>query len=238
MNARTGVWHQRLARVLILNFIFGPLARLFLHTFFRLRVEGAAAVGKLQHHAIFACRHFYEWDPFLSFLTVCWPRSIAKPWLTPFNTAGTYWARNRFFRVLSWVCGNMVFIPGHEPDRGALGAVKKLMRTRSKFSVAVYPTGPIGRAKEYQLRYGIGWLARELPEIPIVPVSLIGVQRVTWSRVLMFRRPVIVVRIGAPLTAVGMGKEGRDLELAVLERLRGEWAQLEKRGLRSKARAR
>jgi 1-acyl-sn-glycerol-3-phosphate acyltransferase len=239
MNSRAGRWYQRFAHNLVLNYLFGPVARALLHTLFRLRIEGGEIVDTVHDRAIFACRHFYEWDPFITFATVCWPRSIARPWLTPFNTAGLFWARSRLFRVLSWFCGNMVFVPGREPTLGALGVARHLLRTRKRFSVAIYPTGPIGRAKEYHMRYGLGWLARKLPETPIVPITLIGVQELSWKHVLLLKRPVLIVRIGAPIRGLDFhctsGLE-TELEGRLLMALREEWERLE--GIRDKKSAR
>jgi hypothetical protein len=92
---------------------------------------------------------------------------------------------------------------------------------------AIYPTGPIGRAKEYEARYGVGWLACVVPDVPIVPVTVQGLQEARLFDILRLRRPLLRVRVGKPFRGRALSGDNRTREREACDRVKAEWTRLE-----------
>src|SRR5262249_32928878 len=127
-------------------------------------------------------------------------------------------------RSLSWVLGLMSIIRGYEPNQGAIERAARLLLGESALTVAFFPTGPIGRRKSYEIYPGVAQLAILCAEVPIVPVSVAGIQELDWRSVLTFRRPRVVIGVGDSFCAgeIDVSTEAQKVE-TICERIRAEW---------------
>jgi 1-acyl-sn-glycerol-3-phosphate acyltransferase len=228
MNQFAGTRLQLIITRFLLIFVVGPLAWTLARLFFRIRVEGAEKVASMPRSGILAVRHFYEWDPFLYWGAFLWAQAARDHRFTAHPMAGAFWAQNAIFRAISTLCGILPFVPGREPFNGALGAAERILRGPYADTVVIFPTGPIGRSRQYHMRYGVGWLGERLPEVPIYPVTLLGLQEVRWSEVLRLRRPLLTVRIAEPIHGSAADAEERQArERQICAAICGAWDLME-----------
>ena len=90
-NARVGTLLQRSVSGFFRIYVFGPIFWAALRVFLRVRVIGAENLVDERWRAIFAIRHFFEWDPFISYWGSLFPAAFWRPYLTPITLAGHFW---------------------------------------------------------------------------------------------------------------------------------------------------
>jgi 1-acyl-sn-glycerol-3-phosphate acyltransferase len=198
-NGRVGTRINRFFACLLLLCLIGPIAYVFSHLVFSIRVRGGSRLRRLDGGAIFAMRHFYEWDPFITTFSIFYGRALLRPSTTPINLVGQFWTRTAARRAASWCLGMMGLVRGQAPNEGAIGRAARLLQSRRRTSVLIYPTGPIGTRTAYDVRPGVGYLAHACPDVPVVPVGIAGIAGIRWGDVLRLRRPRIEIRLGAPI---------------------------------------
>jgi 1-acyl-sn-glycerol-3-phosphate acyltransferase len=228
-NQRIGTWHQRfLARALCV-YILGILAYLVLRILFRVRVDGREHLHG-RKKAIFAMRHFFEWDPPVGYWMMLCPRGFVAPHLFPVSLAGHYWSKTPGRRLLSYLINVMGFVRGDGPRQGAIRRSSELLRDMRRCYITIFPTGPIGRKKDYEVRPGIGHLACLQPDVPVIPISVVGIQELRWRDLLLLRRPKLVYRIGEPITAREVHADDDDVRVeAICEHVGRVWGRDEAR---------
>jgi hypothetical protein len=230
LNRGSGGVFQTFIQRSLLILVFGPALRLFALCFFRCHVEGGEHVRALGRKGIYAVRHFYEWDFFLTFALGAWPRALFRPHLAGRPVGGQFfWSKTAGGRALAWFTNMIFFIRGHEPeDGGGLQTARRTLLSPSPSTLVLSPTGPVGRRRDYQVRYGVAWLARECPDVPVLPITLLGVQELRLRDVLLLRRPRIALVVGAPI----FGRDHDRSDAGVFdgefcERIRACWTELE-----------
>jgi 1-acyl-sn-glycerol-3-phosphate acyltransferase len=227
-NRGIGSRLQRAATRLFMIYFLGALNALVLRILFRLEVVRLAPIRSLEARVVFACRHFYEWDPLISLTALAWKSALTRPDRLPYIVAGDFWFRRSVLRAMLWLLNILCLVRDHEPENGAMSALRDLLLYNSRGTALIFPTGPIGRSTQYRVKPGIGWLAQECHEIQILPVTTIGVQQICLRDVLLLRRPRLTVVTGAPFR--GREVEGgtrEDRELAVCERVDEQWQAME-----------
>jgi 1-acyl-sn-glycerol-3-phosphate acyltransferase len=227
-NRRVGGRAQRIASRLFMVYVVGPVAFLLVRLAFRVRVTGREALAGCLPHAIFAFRHFYEWDPFVICFATLWTRSILRPQVQPLTLAGPVWLRTRARRAASWLFG--LVGAGSRRESGLERAIE-VLRAPAAATVSIAPTGPIGRARRYEVKRGIGRLAVACPEVPVYAVAVSGLADVRLGLGLLLRRPVVTIRFAAPFRGREVAGETEDERVSdVCERIRRSWEELERGG--------
>lgn len=94
----------------------------------------------------------------------------------------------------------MGLMRGREPHDGAIKQVVSRIESDVPTTVAVYPTRPIKKAQTYLVRRGIAHLALSCPDVPVIPITIIGVQELSLLSILTLRRPEITIAVGEPFT--------------------------------------
>jgi hypothetical protein len=218
--------------------VMGPLGVLWVRLNFRVRnavpdlkasmaIPGAAT--PFGDRVILAVQHYYEWDAALPYCMLLWPYSLLRPGFLPLLTAGDFWSRNPFMRAIAWLFGLLCFVPGREPEDGAMRILATLFSRRSNLAAVIYPTGPIGRRTRFILQRGIGWLALEQPDVPIVPIAFGGVRDLRLRDMILLKRPVLSLRQGRPFRGRDIAGATRDeRETAVCDEIARQWRELEK----------
>jgi 1-acyl-sn-glycerol-3-phosphate acyltransferase len=222
-NRRIGTGLQRFVEQLLSLYVVAPLVFVLLSLLFRVRVIGKERIAQSGGRAIFAVRHFYEWDPFFTFGIILFPRAFLRPSEKPLYLAGHHWTRSRFWRFLSYLFGIVGVSRGEGPKQGAMARAAALLGGRRRVSVAIFPTGPIGRAPYYDVRPGVGYLATLQPDAPILPVTVMGLQHLSWRDVLRLRRPRICIALGEPIYGRDCPAEESERAAAVCLRVREAW---------------
>ncbi len=226
-NERIGRYPQRLIEHLYVVYLVGPILWLLVRLAFRVRVENVQAVLDAGPRMILAFRHFHEWDPVVVYFGSAWPHSLLRPSLHPMTLVGPFWMRGRMMRGVSYVLGNIGVARGAGRGQSGLAQAARLLSRPSRMTVGVAPTGPIGRARDYEVKPGIGYLALDVPEVPVVPISVQGVQDVRLGARLFLRRPVVTIRVGEPFRARDLGGSEDERVAEVCRRIRAEWDRLE-----------
>jgi 1-acyl-sn-glycerol-3-phosphate acyltransferase len=190
----------------------------------RVRVEGREHI-RGRKKAVLAMRHFFEWDPPVGYWMLLFPRVLATPYQHPVSLAGHYWSKTRGRRLLSYLCKVMGFIRGDGPRQGAMQRAVDLLRDRPRCYIAIFPTGPIGKKKNYEVRPGVGHLACMQPDVPVLPVSVVGIQELRWRDIVRLRRPELVYRIGEPIAAKDVRAEDEEARAErICEHVARVWA--------------
>lgn len=149
---------------------------------------------------LFLSNHRSTFDIFTLFLAIEHPfRMIAKRILFFVPVFG--WSL--------WMCG---FIPIDRADReSAIRSLRKAARRlREGQSILVFPEGTRARSAAIQpFKKGGFHLALEAG-VPIVPVVLLGTERIMGPGSLRVGRGAITARIGAPIPTAGRSIEGRE----------------------------
>jgi 1-acyl-sn-glycerol-3-phosphate acyltransferase len=226
-NERIGRFPQRLVEHLYVVYLMGPILWLLVRLAFRIRVENVGTVLAAGPRKILAFRHFHEWDPIVVYFGSAWLHSLLRPSLHPMTLVGPFWMRRRWMRVISYLLGNIGVARGAGRGQSGLAQAARLLSGRSRMTVGIAPTGPIGRARDYEVKPGIGYLALDVPEVPVVPISVEGVQDVRLGLGVFLRRPVVTIRVGAPFRAGDISGSEDERVAAVCGRIRAEWERLE-----------
>ncbi|HEY9868476.1 MAG TPA: lysophospholipid acyltransferase family protein [Candidatus Obscuribacterales bacterium] len=227
-NACIGSSLQRSFQRVFSLYLYGPMAFLLVHALFKVRVEGRERIARLSGSSILAIRHFYEWDPLLSLPVLLWRDALTKQHLVPLSLAGQFWTRTAFMRAISWLCGIIAFIKGHEPEAGGIRRASELLDNGNAATVTIYPTGPIGQSKEYQVWRGIGYLGVRCPDVPIIPVSIQGLQELHLASWRSLRRPELKFIVGQPFYASEIHASSTEEWIdRIRERLTAAWTCLE-----------
>jgi 1-acyl-sn-glycerol-3-phosphate acyltransferase len=229
-NREIGTRMQSFVQVALAVWVLGPVVNLLLKVFFSIRVIGQDRLDSVRQSSFLAIRHFFEWDPLLTLPALLWTRAIRRPHLVPLSLAGRFWMQNQFMRALSWSLGVMGLMRGREPHDGAIKQVVSRIEGDVPTTVAVYPTGPIGKTQNYVVRRGIGHLALSCPDVPVIPVTIIGVQELSLLSVFTLRRPEITIAVGEPFTAADIVADTVNERMClILSRIAQDWTRNESR---------
>ncbi len=222
-NRRIGSVLQRVVQGFLFLVVAGPWVWTLIRILFRVKVQGGERLKAAPKHAIFAVRHFFEWDPLLTFFTAAWVYAWRRPHLIAQSIAAEFWTRTALRRVLSWFLGIMGYLPDEEPQ-GAVQHAANLLGRSAAGTIAIYPTGPIGRKSFFELFPWVGYLALAAPQVPVYPVNILGLQQITFGRLLRFQRPPLTIVIGEPFSALNY-PEGNPSERidAICDRIAEDW---------------
>jgi 1-acyl-sn-glycerol-3-phosphate acyltransferase len=200
-NGRVGTLAQTLVHRFVFLFLVGPIVYPLLRLFFRVELRGAERRKFMSGRSmIYAVRHNHEWDPFVTWTVACWRPALRHWSMVNLSTAGPFWVKTRFRRFVSWCLGVMGLQKGRGHDQSAITRFAELDQ-RGRFSISIFPTGPLGRAASYRLGAGVAHLAMRCPDVPLMPVSLLGLSHVRLRDVLLFKRPPVTVVLGESFTA-------------------------------------
>ncbi|MGZ6142378.1 MAG: lysophospholipid acyltransferase family protein [Myxococcales bacterium] len=229
-NARIGRPLQRATMRTVQRYLVGLFGGTLLRLFFRVRTRNLSRLQLLeQRSGIFAIRHFYEADPFVSFIAGGLPMSWRRPHYVSFALASRLWARNPVIRVFSWALGVMSLSRGLGLRQSATTRAIEILRGEELATVAIFPTGPIGKRPFFSLGPGVGFLGLSCPDVPVIPVTLQGVKEFRWRDVLLLRRPVLTLAICRPV--YGREVPGDDEERradAICDVIAQRWAEEER----------
>jgi long-chain acyl-CoA synthetase len=198
----------RWMRALSQSAVLLPLARVFAWT----HVEGLEHLKDVEGPVIFAANHQSHMDTpvILAALPGRWRRRVAtamakeffKAHFFPEQHTRTQWFTNSLNYWLSAAFFNAFPLPQREAGaRQTLRYAGEL--TSDGFSILIFPEGKRSQQGEIQpFRPGIGMLASRL-SVPVIPVRLVGLDRVlhpTWK---MAKPGRVTVSFGAPLYLKG-----------------------------------
>jgi 1-acyl-sn-glycerol-3-phosphate acyltransferase len=229
-NGRIGRALQRRVHKLVLVFAAGPIAYLAVRLLFRVRVSGVERLDAARTHAIYALRHYFEWDPLLAFYAVCWPRALTRPWLAGNSLAGQFWVRTPARRAISWILGILGLARGMGTEQSGFDRASALLAGPVPATVVICPTGPVGRRKMCGFAPGVGHLAARCPDVPVLPLTVVGLQHLRLRDVLLLRRPTLDFAFGEPFTANELAAETASARInAVCQRVTAAWSAEETR---------
>jgi 1-acyl-sn-glycerol-3-phosphate acyltransferase len=232
-NARIGTLAQRTWARFFLLFAIGPFAYVLIRILFRVRVEG---LNRLDQARMIAAQHFFEWDPLLTHCAMHWTRLVVRPWKMPYNLGGHFWVRTRLRRMVSLSVSLLGIRRGGGMDQGALRRATEILNAGG--TLAIYPTGPTGRSVTYEVKPGVGYLSLNCPEVPVVPVAIIGLRDVELRDVLTLRRPQLTFIMGEPFRACDLPAEDNQQRVEVVrQRIEQAWQQAEAYVERTRAHA-
>jgi hypothetical protein len=198
-NARVGSPLQRVVMRFLLIYLFGPPAWLIMRLLFRIRVDNPERFDVLcKGPGIFAVRHFYEVDPLVSFYAAAWTRAVRYPQLAAFSLASRVWTRSVLLRGISWCLGVMGLSRGLGARQSATERAVELLERPETNCAIIYPTGPVGMRTRYSIGPGLGFLASSCPELPVLPVTMVGLQEFRWRDLLLLRRPQLHYAVCRP----------------------------------------
>lgn len=166
-----------------------------------LTVEGRDRVGPAP--VVFMSNHRSVFDIFALFLAIEHPlRMVAKRVLFFIPIFG--WSL--------WMCG---FIPIDRSNReNAIASLAEAARRiRRGISVLVFPEGTRGRDVLQPFKKG-GFVMALQAGVPVVPVMVLGTERIMPKGSLRVGRGAITVRFGNPIPTAGRGIDARDSLMA------------------------
>lgn len=223
-NESIGRPAQRLIQQAFMLLFAAPCLSLALRLFFKIEVKGREIIDSLGDRSILVCQHYFEWDPFLTFSLLLWQSALTKRHLAAQSLASSRWVSTPLLRLISWICGIMSFIQNHEPRAGAVDRAAQLLNGQEPVSIAIFPTGTIGRQQTYSLHPAVAHLALRSPQTPIVPIALEGLTSVRWRDVLTFKRPRLALAVGTPFTAEEVpAPDERARLFEICSRINDEW---------------
>ena len=199
-----------------------PLTRVFAH----IRVEGLEHLEGLHAPVIFAANHQSHMDTpiILAALPPAWRYRLAPAMAKEFFKAHffpeQFSRREHVTNSLNYYLATFFFNAFPLPQRewGARQTLRYVGELLERgFSVLIFPEGHRTEAGEISpFRPGIGMMASKL-NVPVVPVRLIGVDRVLHHTWRMARPGRVTVKFGAPLRFEGDDYEAtaRQVEAAV-----------------------
>jgi len=222
-NDRIGTKLQLLIQNILLRYMIGPVISFLLTLLFKIEIRGKERLACIGDRALFAGQHYFEWDPFV-YCSLLWRPSLRKPHLIPQSIASPIWTRTPFRRTLCWLLGVMGVVKGREPHAGAIRRAACLLNGTMPATIGIFPTGPIGKTKSYSLYPGVAHLAMRCPQVPVVPISLIGIADVDLRSILTLNRPRVQIVVGEPFTAQEIGLDNEQaLAAAICDRIDAEW---------------
>ena len=196
-----------LRRVSLATWIL-PLARVFA----RIRVEGAEHLDRLEGPVIFASNHQSHFDtPVIlaamrgrvrSRVAVAMAKEFFRAHFFPQEHTAWQWFTNSLNYYLAATFFNAFPLPQRESGaRDTLRYIGEMLG--AGFSVLIFPEGQRTEAGEINaFRPGIGMIGARL-DVPIVPVRLVGADRVLHRTARMASRGVVTVKFGPPLVLRG-----------------------------------
>ncbi len=233
-NARVGTLFNLCLQRLVMVVLLGPISFVAVRVLFRVRFENRERLDVLRSRGgFYALRHFYEWDPFLHFFIGGYAKAITSGshFLPTTIANASVWMRTRPMRMLSFCFGLLGLTRGAGTRQPATErALELLASSKRKHVVAICPSGPIGKRRRFTIAPGIGHLALARPDLPVVPITLVGLQEISLRDVLTFKRPTLTLSICRPFyggEARGGSVESR-LE-AVCALVGDRWAEEEAR---------
>jgi long-chain acyl-CoA synthetase len=204
-NRWPGAW---LLRRLSLPTWILPLARVFL----RLRVEGLEHLRGLSGPAIFAANHQSHMDTptILIALPGRWRYRVATAMSREFFHAHFH---RRAVGFMSWATNSLnyfgacMFFNAFPLSQGGTGTRQTLRYigdiTADGYAILIFPEGqrhPEGQISPF--RPGVGMIASKL-DLPVVPVRIVGLDKVLHPRMKWPKRGPVRVSFGAPLKLTG-----------------------------------
>ena len=199
-----------------------PLTRLFA----RIRTEGVQHLEGLRGPVIFAANHQSHMDTpvILAALPPEWRYRLAPAMAKEFFKAHffpeQFSRRERRTNSLNYYLATFFFnaFPLPQRESGARQTLRYVGELLAKgFSVLIFPEGRRTDAGEINpFRHGIGLIASKL-DVPIVPIRLVGVDRVLHQSWRMARPGPVTVKFGTPIRFGGDNYEAmaRQVEAAV-----------------------
>ena len=201
-------WPVRLLRRLSLATWILPLARVFA----RIRVEGYEHVERLEGPVVFASNHQSHFDtPVIlasmrgrarAGVAVAMAKEFFRAHFFPAEHTRRQWFTNSLNYYLAATFFNAFPLPQREAGaRDTLRYIGEMLG--AGFSVLIFPEGQRTEAGEINtFRPGIGMIGARLG-VPIVPVRLVGADRVLHRKARMASRGRVTVKFGAPLVLRG-----------------------------------
>lgn len=164
-----------------------------------LTVEGGDRLDRRRTY-LFMANHQSAFDIFALFRAIDHPfRMVAKKEL--------FW-----IPIFGWSLGMCGFVPidRRNRERAIRGLRKAAQRIREGLSVLVFPEGTRGSGDAIQpFKKGGFHLALEA-EAPVVPIVVLGTERIMPKGSKRVGHGAITVRIGAPIETAGRGIEARE----------------------------
>jgi 1-acyl-sn-glycerol-3-phosphate acyltransferase len=227
-NARIGSPLQRCFFRAFCLYVMGPVVFLAVRLLFRFRVVGLERIEATPGRAILACQHFFEWDPFFVQVGALWTRFFYRPSRLPYNLGGHFWVKTRMRRAFSWWVGLIGIRRGGGSEQDALRRASEILNGSAPGSIAIYPTGPVGRAAHATIKPGVAFLSLSSPEVPVVPVAVLGLRELCFRDVFVLRRPAVTVVIGEPFRARDLSGERQEQRVEdVCRRIERFWKEAE-----------
>lgn len=179
--------------------VWFPL-RPFFKFFIHFRIEGEENVKKLPAGVIFASNHTSEFDPILI--------PAATPFWSPHIPFFYTSRRKEWYRHLGWYArilyGGLFFkIWGAYPVEAGTHDYAQALGTHAGFlaeghTVCIFPEGKIQQYPRLgEARGGVAYLAWRTDK-PIIPVAIVGAQRMSLFD-LLARKRTVTIRFGLPL---------------------------------------
>jgi 1-acyl-sn-glycerol-3-phosphate acyltransferase len=166
----------------------------FVRFYCRLRVDGLEHIPQ-RRAFILAANHSSHADTAVIFAAL--PRSLRKRVVAA--AAQDYFFDKGLRQYVSRVLFNVIPVPrgsfaGEDPLRHVIRAL------REGYGVLIFPEGTRSQNGELgPFRSGIGRLAAEFPQVPIIPVWLEGTSRVLPKKASIPRPVSVSARFGAPV---------------------------------------
>ncbi|MBZ5525376.1 MAG: AMP-binding protein [Acidobacteriia bacterium] len=217
-------WPARLVRRFSLATIFLPITRIFA----RIHVSGLENLRGLQGPVVFAANHQSNFDTpsVLSGLPRYWRYRIAPAMWKEYFDAHFFperhsW-RERWGNSILYFLLTLLFntFPVPQTEAGTRQTIRYVGElVEEGWSILIFPegerteTGEIGRFFP-----GVGMIASRM-QIPVVPIRLIGLDKVLHRYTVWPRRGPVEVKIGAPLLL--KGESYKDLAKQVEDAVRG-----------------
>lgn len=191
-------WLARAVRRVALPGFLLPLLRIFAH----IRVEGLENLAALQPPVIFGPTHqsYLDVPAILAALPSRWRYRVASAMSKEFFKG--HFHGHSFTNSLNYYLACLLFnaFPIPQREAGALDTMRYMGELTSEGQcILIFPEGRMTEQGEIApFQPGIGMLGSKL-DVPVVPVKLIGLDKVlhrTWK---MARPGRVVIRFGAPL---------------------------------------
>lgn len=178
--------------------------RVFMHVCCSARISGIEHVRSAQSNVIVASNHATELDPLM--IVSCLPFfSRQLPLIYVVRDKTFYASSQKGLRKLFY--GGFFFrmIGGYEVHGGRKNyeeaLANHLAAIRDGLSVCIFPVGRLHDLDDYdRARGGVAYMAAKTG-LPIVPVSIRGVDRKTTSLDYLMRKPRLSITFGKPLYA-------------------------------------
>lgn len=198
---------RAIRRVLLPSFLL-PLARIFAH----IRVSGTENLTSFKGPVVFASNHQSHFD--VPVILASLPRSrryrvataMSKEFFDPHFFPDRYPLRGRFLNSLYYGLSTFMFNAFPIPQRqiGAGQTIRYMGElVEEGWSILIFPEGDRTETGEIErFQPGVGMIASHL-DVPVVPIRIIGLDRVLHRSWKWPRPGRVNVRIGAPIALKG-----------------------------------